>query len=129
MRLELPAKAGSVLAGLIVAFTAASTFLVFMIGDFQQGREATLLMGVFLALLSATLLIRPFLPRVGSVVGVLTLLYLAAVLLVAAFAPELDADNPWLYQVAGISLVVLLLARIALSFRRRVKQGHTQQIS
>lgn len=120
MRLELPEKAGSVLAGLIVAFTAASTFFVFMIGDFQQGREATLLMGVFLALLSATLLIRPFLPRVGNVVGVLTLLYLAAVLLVAAFAPELDADNPWLYQVAGISLVVLLLARIALSFRRRV---------
>ena len=122
MRVELPAKVGSVVAGLIVAFAAASSFLVFVTGDFEQGREATFLMGVFLVLLAATLLLRPFLPRVGNVVGVLALLYLAVVLLVAVFTPELSADNPGLYQVAAISLVVLLIARVALCFRRSAKR-------
>ena len=125
MRLELPVKVGSVLAGLIVALAAASSFLVFVTGDFEQGREATFLMGVFLVLLAATLLLRPFLPRTGNVVGVLTLLYLAVVLLVAVFTPELSADNPGLYQVAAISLVVLLLARVALSIRRRARREDT----
>lgn len=122
MRLELPATIGSVLAGVIVAFTAAITFLVFATGDFVQGREATFYLGVFLALLATTLLLRPFFPRAGSAAGVLTLLYLAVVMLVAAFTPDLSADNPRLHQVAAISLVVLLLARVVLSVRRSAKR-------
>ena len=118
MNLSGPIKAVSVLAGAFVALAAVSAFAALNYGDFEQGRTFTLLSGVFLLLLSASLLSAPFRPRFSKCVGVVAMLFLALAMAFAVFTPGLASKDPAFYQVAAISLVVLLVARVALSFRR-----------
>lgn len=118
MRLSASINAASVLAGLVIAFAAVSSFVVFALGDFEQGRLATLLQGIFLSLLSASLLLFPSWPRLAKAIGTLSLLLLAAIMLFAVFSPGLSAKDPAIYQVSAIALMVLLVSRVASSLWR-----------
>ena len=111
-------KAVSVLLGLFFAAAAGGAILALNAGTFTEGRRETLFMSVLMVLLSGTFLLFPLWPRVSRVIGITSIVVLAAMMLFMVFSQPLSKPSPGIYQLAAIALAVLLIARFVLAIRR-----------
>lgn len=107
--------------GAFLALAGLSALLVLAIGTWHDGRYGVIAAAVLQLTAAASLLVLPFHRRLGKILGIIALVLLAAGMVVAVFHPDLAAATPGGYQVAGIALVVLLLARLGLAMRPHPK--------
>lgn len=119
MNLRALATILSVLLGMCLLLLGASWAYMAASGAVKSSAiENCVVVGGFL-LAATPCLVFPFSTRLAKVLLVVYLLATAVCMLFLAFQPNLPAKHPAGIQLAAITLVVLLIARIALTMRRR----------
>ncbi len=119
MNLRALAKILSVLLGACLLLLSASWAYMAASGAVRSSTiENCVVMGGFL-LAATPCLVFPFSARLAKALLVLYLLAIAVGMLCLAFQPALPTKHPTGIQVAAITLVVLLVARVGLAVRRK----------